>query len=87
VWNAAVDSFTGYETITIPSTATQVDVQLTLSIIPTNLCFDLSKAKQIKYIYNAGTAKNNVFNLNLTVVNTSAQCSTNPLFIYHDGIE
>lgn len=86
-WNGTIDSFTGYETITIPSTTIQVDVQLTLSVIPTKLCFDLTKAKQIKQIYNAGSAKNNVFNLNLTVVNSSAQCSNNILFIYHDGIE
>lgn len=87
IWNSTIDGFAEYETITIPSTVNQVDVQLVLNLIPAKLCFDLTQAKSIKAIYNAGSAKNNVFNLSLTSSSATLTASDGILFKYHNGIE
>ena len=86
-WTTPFSSYYGYGTIVFPTSTRKVRVNLTMSQVFNSLQFDLSKATQIKKIYNESTAgsasalpESGIFSLCLTSEQLSG--SQNALFVY-----
>ena len=93
-WSNIVQSYSGYGTITFPSTTNKVCITLNnLETTSANLKFDISKTN-IRKIYNTGSAStsnmtnlDNTFSLSLTVSQSAQFYKDNVLFTYNNVIE
>lgn len=92
-WSNVYTNYSGYGTITFPSTTNKVCVALTMEVTSADLTFDISKTR-IRKIYNTGSSTtsnmnnlDNTFSLALTVSQSSTFYNAHYLFIYNNMVE
>jgi len=92
-WSNVYTNYSGYGTITFPSTTNKVCVALTMEVTSADLTFDISKTR-IRKIYNTGSSTtsnmnnlDNTFSLALTVSQSSTFYNAHYLFVYNNIVE
>lgn len=93
-WTNMYQSYSGYGTITFPSTVTKVCINLSIETSSPNLKFDLSNNTNIKRIYNANVNSvssmgnlNGVFSLRLNFEQSTTKYKNQVLFKYNKNLQ